>query len=98
MNTQLPLFVLAHSFGGIVSLHAALQNPTYTRGIILISPALTISPETASPLRIFVGKWVASFCPQAVVLNLQSSKTTRNEVYLKKHEHDPLDFNFLRAK
>jgi len=56
-HTRLPLFLLGHSMGGLISLSFVLQNPEGLAGAVISSPALGAHPDFQPPafLRLLVG-------------------------------------------
>ncbi len=61
---HLPLFVVGHSMGGLISLVAASNCPKgLVRGVVVNGPMIEVDPDIASPLTIFVAKCLASWWP-----------------------------------
>jgi len=56
-HPQLPLFLLGHSMGGLITLSFVLQNPEGLAGAVISSPALGTHPDFQPPvlLRLLVG-------------------------------------------
>ncbi|XP_075839654.1 monoglyceride lipase isoform X1 [Microtus pennsylvanicus] len=46
-----PVFLLGHSMGGAISILAAAERPTHFSGMVLISPLVLASPESASTFK-----------------------------------------------
>ncbi|XP_051010838.1 monoglyceride lipase isoform X2 [Acomys russatus] len=50
-HPEVPIFLLGHSMGGAISILAAAERPTHFSGMVLISPLVLTSPESASALK-----------------------------------------------
>ncbi|BFZ10385.1 hypothetical protein BsWGS_13424 [Bradybaena similaris] len=90
---DLPVFIIGHSMGGAVSILAALDQPEYFAGVVLISPAVTPEQDTVGPIRICCGKILARCFPQCPVLYLKSEDISRDMAHCRKFQDDPLNYH-----
>lgn len=67
-NPELPVFLMGHSFGGLIAIRYAQQFCKKIHGIILTSPALDIAPGIPKLIRKMVG--LVSFVTPALPLEL----------------------------
>jgi acylglycerol lipase len=70
----LPLFLLGHSLGGIVTATSAARHPDNLRGVVLSSPALLV---TANPLTSLFARVVAAAAPALPVRKLAPTGISR---------------------
>lgn len=87
---DLPRFIVGHSMGGTIAIKTAMCNPQMFHGVVLIAPAVVISPEVATPMRIFFVKIVSRLIPQFPVAPIEWNMVTRNPEMVEKYSHDPL--------
>ncbi|WP_019004523.1 alpha/beta hydrolase [Cohnella laeviribosi] len=67
-NPELPVFLMGHSFGGLIAIRYAQQFCKKIHGIILTSPALDIAPGIPKLIRKMIG--LVSFVTPALPLEL----------------------------
>jgi acylglycerol lipase len=83
----LPVFLLGHSAGGVVSCTYALDHQTEIAGLICESFAFKVpAPDFA----LAAIKGVSKFAPRLPVLKLKNKDFTRDPIALQKLEQDPL--------
>jgi alpha-beta hydrolase superfamily lysophospholipase len=94
---DLPVFLLGHSLGGLLSLDYAIQYPGDLQGIISISPALSysgFSPATAVFLHL-----LATLKPEYEIrIQANYSKLTRDEGTARRLSRDTLRHDFITAQ
>ncbi|XP_006870556.1 PREDICTED: monoglyceride lipase isoform X2 [Chrysochloris asiatica] len=49
---MLPVFLLGHSMGGAIAILTAVDRPSYFSGMVLISPLILASPESATTFKV----------------------------------------------
>ena len=70
----LPLFLLGHSLGGIVTATSVMRDPRNLRGVVLSSPALLV---TANPLTRLLARAAAAVAPALPVRKLPRTGISR---------------------
>jgi len=85
-----PLFLLAHSMGGLVAVLYALKYPRAVDGMVLSSPALGL-PRAAPPLKAAFGKLMSFLWPRLAVSNeLMVDKISHDPAVVQAYKDDPL--------
>lgn len=87
----LPLFVLAHSFGGLIAPHYALRPGVTLSGLVLSSPYWKLAlPQPA--VKLWAGKVASSIAPKlALPMNLKGADVSRDPDIQKIYDADPLN-------
>ncbi|MBX7098598.1 MAG: lysophospholipase [Myxococcaceae bacterium] len=89
----LPTFVLAHSHGGLVSLHWVLRRPEGLKGIVLTAPLLKVAFE-APAVKVMAGKVLARITPNLRMKSgIPVSVLSRDESWQQETSADPLFFD-----
>lgn len=84
---NLPLFMLGHSAGGVVSCMYTLEHPTELAGLVCESFAHEVpAPDFA----LAVLKGLSHLAPHAHVLKLKNEDFSRDPKHVEKMNHDPL--------
>src|SRR5262249_38314172 len=88
---QLPLFVLGHSFGGLVAPFFALQHPTALTGLVVSSPWWK-NAVVVPPAKVFAAK-IASrlYGKLALPSGLKGADCTRDPELAALYDRDPLN-------
>lgn len=91
-NSQVPVFLLGHSMGGLIVLDYVLRNPSEAnkiRGLINLTPALGESGVSA--IRILIGKILSRIYPRfSLSTGMDLSLACRDEKMLAIYAQDPL--------
>ncbi len=70
-NGDLPVFILGHSLGGLIALVAANNSPSSLfRGVLATGPAITVDPDIATPVNIFLARCLMRYCDAWIDLML----------------------------
>jgi alpha-beta hydrolase superfamily lysophospholipase len=87
----LPLFLLGHSFGGLIAAHWALAHPSELTGLVLTSPFFGLAlPVPAA--KVLAGKVFSKIYPSmALPTGLKGSDVTRDPELQALYESDPLN-------
>ncbi|MBT8047987.1 MAG: alpha/beta hydrolase [Xanthomonadales bacterium] len=91
-HPELPLFLLGHSMGGLISISHALEKPRGLAGVVISSPALGTHPEFKPPLmlKILVGI-LSRIAPRVLVdSELDTQAISRDPEVVKAYLDDPL--------
>ncbi|RAL20420.1 hypothetical protein DL240_16580 [Lujinxingia litoralis] len=93
----LPLFVLGHSNGGLISLRLALRKPAAVRAFIISSPLLGVAPDL-SPLKQKLGVLASRLLPTlSIPSGLDSAFLSHLPDVIAHHDRDPLNFSTATA-
>ncbi|MBR7555008.1 alpha/beta hydrolase [Allobacillus sp. GCM10007491] len=90
---ELPVFLLGHSMGGLISIRFVQTMNTSLDGVILSSPAVGITSGPNKALRAIASLMNPFYPSLRVKTGIQSSAATRNEEFVAQDKDDPL---FLR--
>lgn len=91
-HKELPLYLLGHSMGGLISIRYALENPAGLAGAIVSSPALGTHPEFQPPLLLKLMVSILSrLAPRLLVASdLDTQAISRDPDVVKAYIDDPL--------
>jgi alpha-beta hydrolase superfamily lysophospholipase len=90
MASELPLYILGHSMGGLIVSDFLLQeNKNNVKGVILTGPALEVGEEISAfkQLLIRVLNWIS---PQLKTVKLDPKSISRDSAEVEKYIADPL--------
>ena len=89
---ELPLYLLGHSMGGLISIRYALAKPAGLAGAIISSPALGTHPDFKPPLFLKLMVSILSrLAPRLLVAsNLDTRAISRDSAVVKAYIDDPL--------
>lgn len=89
-----PLYVLGHSLGGAINLHAAAAIGQDWKGIVLQAPAFEVG-DGVSALKIFVGKIINRIHPHFRIPEaLDVTAISRDKKVVEDYVSDPLNCRF----
>jgi lysophospholipase len=97
---ELPLFILGHSMGGLISIRYALDKPTGLAGAVISSPALGIHPDSKPPLamRLLV-RILSVLAPRLrVETELEPEAVSRDPAVVQAYVDDPLVSSRVSAR
>ena len=87
---NLPLFLMGHSFGGLVAAHFALNMPGAFRGLVLSSPFFGLQFEVAGVKKL-AGRIASRVLPRlSLPTGLSGSDVTHDETLARQYDNDPL--------
>jgi alpha-beta hydrolase superfamily lysophospholipase len=88
----LPLFILGHSMGGLISISYVLERPQGISGAVISSPALGIHPDSRPPawLKMMVGVLSAIAPRLKVASDLDTNLISRDPAVVQAYVDDPL--------
>ncbi len=97
---ELPLYLLGHSMGGLISIRYSLDYPERLAGVVISSPALAIHPESKPPLllRLVVGI-LSRLAPRVrFASDLDTEAISRDPDVVKAYIDDPLVSDKVSAR
>lgn len=87
----LPLFLLGHSFGGLVGAHYALKNPAGLEGMVLTSPFYKLALPVPPP-KLWAAKLASRIYPKlSLPSGLKGADVSRDPDVVKAYDADPLN-------
>jgi alpha-beta hydrolase superfamily lysophospholipase len=89
---DLPLFILGHSMGGLISTHYAFDHQHQLSGLILTGPAFKLD-EGVSPLLLAVSGLVSALAPNAKVAPFDASGVSRDVRVVEAYMADELNYH-----
>ncbi|XP_042529185.1 monoglyceride lipase isoform X2 [Dipodomys spectabilis] len=78
-HPRLPVFLLGHSMGGAIAILTAAERPSHFSGMVLISPLVVASPESATTFKILAAKVLNLVMPNMSLGPIDSSVISRNK-------------------
>lgn len=95
---KLPLFLVAHSFGGQVAVSYLARNPKEPKGAVLSGPNLKLAMPL-SPVKRYLGLAAARFLPSFSVANeIDPSWVSRDAAVVAAYADDPLVGNKISLR
>ncbi len=86
---EVPLFLMGHSLGGIVTATSVTRDPRNIHGVILSSPVLHVS---ANPIARLLARLLWSIAPNLPAKNLSPEGISRIAEQVEKFKQDPMVF------
>lgn len=86
----IPIFLLGHSMGGAISILTAAERPGHFAGMVLISPLVIASPESATTFKVLAAKVLNLVMPNMSLGPIDSSVLSRNKTEVDNYNTDPL--------
>ncbi len=86
---DLPIFMVAHSLGGLEAFHFVVDHQPALKGIILSAPALVVSKEI-SPLLQKLAPLLGRWFPRLKASKLNAHHVSRDPEVVRKYINDPL--------
>jgi len=93
-NPGVPLFIIGHSLGGLITLLASLspQMPRLS-GMVLMGPLIKPDPETASPFQQFMARVTSQVLPRLELGGVDINVVTSDPVERRKLIGDQLRYH-----
>ena len=88
-SPDVPLFLLGHSMGGLVSAAFLLERQADFRGAVLSAPLIK-PPEDVTPFLLRIGKVLSTLLPTLRVTGLDVEGISRNKEVVEAYKNDPL--------
>ena len=93
-ENRVPVFLVGHSMGGLISLLALLRNQQLFEGFIGVSPLAIIGPDRATPTNILLAKSMQKYFPNFILPSFLDDNNdrhiTRNEAFVENLKKDHL--------
>jgi len=91
-HPNVPLFIVGHSMGGLITLHTTLlkHSPTF-KGMVLMGPLIKPDPASASKLQIFLAKIACKILPNLQIGGVKDDLVTSNQEWREKFAADDLN-------
>ncbi|XP_062056079.1 monoglyceride lipase [Lepus europaeus] len=86
----IPVFLLGHSMGGAIAILTAAERPAHFSGMVLISPLVLASPESATTFKVLAAKVLNLVLPNLSLGPIDSSVLSRNKTEVDLYNADPL--------
>jgi acylglycerol lipase len=95
---KLPIFLIAHSFGGQVAVNYLARHPKELKGVVLSGPNLKLAMPI-SPLKRYLGVAAARFRPRVSVANeIDPTWVSRDAAVVAAYSEDPLVGNKISLR
>lgn len=88
-HVALPIILVGHSMGGLISANYLIENQTKLAGCVLSGPAVKAAEEP-SKLMLLISKFLSIFAPKLGVLALDANGVSRDPKVVADYLADPL--------
>ncbi|XP_008282942.1 monoglyceride lipase isoform X1 [Stegastes partitus] len=92
-HPDLPVFIVGHSMGGAISILTACERPSDFAGVVLIAPMVQMSPDSATPFKIFLAKILNHMLPSLTLGSIDSKWISRDKKQVEAYDTDELNFH-----
>lgn len=98
-HPNIPIFLLGHSMGGLITIKYLSQNPNkIIHGIILSSPVLGITIPI-SPIKKVVGNILSTLCPKLVLdSGIRYGRLTNDKAIMDEYRQDKLRHTVMSTR
>ena len=79
-NSQLPIFALGHSMGGLLTTYAGIREPSLFKGLIFSGPLIKMDPNIATPFNKMLAGWLQAIAPKFSLDSLNHDDVTRDKI------------------
>ena len=79
-NSQLPIFALGHSMGGLLTTYAGIREPSLFKGLIFSGPLIKMDPNIATPFNKMLAGWLQAIAPKFSLNSLNHDDVTRDKI------------------
>ena len=95
---NVPLFIIGHSMGGLITLMAILQvEESLFTGAVLMGPLIKIAPEAASSCQKLMARLASKVWPSLKVGSVQADRVTSSKEMVEKISGDDLNGHGIKA-
>jgi len=95
-DEPLPIFLLGHSMGGLISIFTILNHPYMFKGFIGVGPLMKMHPDNSKPIMVFAVKAIQGCCPRfpfpRFIAGGGMNKITRRKMVVNKARTDRLRY------
>lgn len=84
-----PIYLVGHSMGGLIAVHALLSDPELFDGAVLSGPAI-LPTEEPPAWQVWIGRLLSRLWPTAGLLQLDASLVSRDPAVVERYRSDPL--------
>ena len=92
-NADLPLFILGHSMGGLISINVLLAEQELFQGVVLMGPLVMMNPDLATPFKKFLANIFSRILPSFAIGELIPEDITRDKSVVERVNDDPLNWH-----
>ncbi|KAG5837847.1 hypothetical protein ANANG_G00217370 [Anguilla anguilla] len=92
-HPDLPVFIVGHSMGGAISILTACERPKDFAGVVLIAPLVQMSPESVSPVKVFMAKILNHVMPSLTLGSIESKWISRDPKEVEAYDRDELNYH-----
>ena len=90
---DLPLFILGHSMGGLITINVLLAEQELFQGVVLMGPLVTMNPLLATPFKRFLANIFCRILPSFAIGELIPEDITRDKAVVERVKEDPLNWH-----
>ena len=94
---NVPLFIIGHSMGGLITLVTLLQEESLFAGTVLMGPLIKLAPESASSCQKLLAKLASKVWPALKVGSVEAEKVTSSKEMVEKISGDDLNGHGIKA-
>ena len=87
---EVPLSIIGHSMGGLISIYAAMAQPNLFNCIVLMGPLIKLDPNVATCCKKTLSSVLGSWFPSVIIAPLEETLITRDKDVVKRVMEDPL--------
>jgi alpha-beta hydrolase superfamily lysophospholipase len=77
-----PVFLVGHSLGGLMAVLAVGREKEMFKGVVLVSPAVAIDPELATPFAVFMANVLGSILPGMPLNKIPLVRLLKNSFFV----------------
>ena len=90
---DLPLFILGHSMGGLITINALLAEQEVFQGVVLMGPLVMMNPIYATPFKKLFANVFCQILPSFTIGELIPEDITRDKAVVERVKGDPLNWH-----
>ena len=94
---NVPLFIIGHSMGGLITLVTLLQEESLFAGAVLMGPLIKLAPESASSCQKLLAKLASKVWPALKVGAVEAENVTSSKEMVEKISGDDLNGHGIKA-